>query len=239
MYKLPILMYHSILLHKSDKGKHNIYVMQQALRKQLSYLKKHGYATITFKDIYENKITDFNKKVILTFDDGYEDNYLLLFPLLKEFNFTAVIFLVTRETYNKWGTEQGEPKKNLMTKEQIIEMDQYGIEFGGHTCHHPELNKMPIEVVLAEVKNCKEDIETLLNKKTISFAYPFGGINDQVKEAVKNSGFQYGISTKSGPIEFSEDPYRIRRIEVATRTTLWGFKRKVSGSYLTKKYILF
>ena len=232
-------MYHSVLLNKADRGKHNIYVTKGALEKQFSYLKKKGYETITFKDIYEKEITDFKKKIILTFDDGYEDNYTLLFPLLKKFNFTAVIFLVTRETYNKWGTEQGEPKKNLMTKEQILEMDRFGIEFGGHTCHHPELNKMPIEVVFDEVRNCKEDIENLLNKKAISFAYPFGGLNDQVKEAVKNSGFHYGISTKSGPIEFNEDPYRIRRIEIATRTTLWGFKRKVSGNYLTKKYILF
>ncbi len=232
-------MYHSIITNKSEGGKHNIYVLLKNIRQQLIYLKENKYRTITFRDISEGKVSDFNKTIILTFDDGYEDNYDLLFPLLKEFNFKAVIFLVTQLSFNKWGTDEGEPKRNLMTKKQILEMDAYGIEFGGHTCTHIALNTVTDDVKLAEIMGCKQSITDLLTKLPISFAYPFGGIDASVKRIIKESGFKYGIATKSGPIDFHEDPYQIRRIEISSRTSMFGFKRKVSGHYLTRKYFLF
>ncbi len=232
-------MYHSIINDNKDKGNHNIYVKLKNIKKHLAYLKKNNYETISFSDISEGRVKDFNKKVILTFDDGYEDNYTYLFPLLKELNYKAVIFLVTQLSYNKWGTEEGEPRKNLLTKEQILEMDAYGIEFGGHTCKHVDLLKVTEEVQLNEVAGCKNDIQNLLTKTPISFAYPFGANNEGVKNVIKSAGFQYGIATKSGPIDFYEDPYQIRRIEISSRTHMFGFKRKVSGNYLTRKYIFF
>ncbi len=238
-YILPVLMYHSIIKDKSDAGKHNIYVTEENLRKQLQYLKKNDYQTITFRDIKEGKIKDFYKKIILTFDDGYEDNYTLLFPLLKEFDFTAVIYLVTQKTYNTWGVAEGEPKKNFLSKEQIMEMDNYGIEMGGHTRTHRSLKDIPASELVNEIKGCKEDIEKMISNKVVSFAYPFGALNDEVKQVVKESGIDYGIATKSGPIDLNEDPFQIRRINISTSTGMFVFKHKVSGTYHTKKYILF
>lgn len=233
-YLLPVLLYHRVVKSRSEAGRHNIYLTEKRLRSQLSYLKKNHYETITFNEIHNHKITNWNKKVILTFDDGYEDNYTLLFPLLKEFGFTAVIFLVTQSTNNTWGIREGEPALSLMSHDQIREMDQYGIEFGGHTQTHPALNHISLNECKKEVQGCKKDIESLLNKSVISFAYPFGGINKEVKETVKEAGFIYGVSTKSGPYKFNDDLFEIRRIEVSCRTRMFGFKRKVSGHYFNK-----
>jgi peptidoglycan/xylan/chitin deacetylase (PgdA/CDA1 family) len=238
-YRLPILMYHSIIQNVSEKGKHNIYVTLKNINKQLRYLKNNGYETITFRDISEGKVKNFNKKIILTFDDGYEDNYNLLFPILKELNFTAVIYLVPRQTYNKWGVDEGEPRKNLMSKAQILEMHAFGIEFGGHTCTHIDLSRASDTDLKTEVFDCKKEIESYIPVKCISFAYPFGGLNEKVKSETKAAGYEYGIATKSGPIDFDVDPFQIRRIEIATKTNMFNFKRKVSGHYLTRKFILF
>lgn len=238
VYLLPVLMYHSIIGSKKEKGKHNIYVLQGDLERQLAYLHKNQYQTITFEDLAQNPQLDTHKKVILTFDDGYEDNYTRLFPLLKKYNFKAVIYLVTQEDHNSWGVKEGEPRKNLMTDMHIKEMSDYGIEFGGHTQHHPVLHDIDEASKRKEIGHCKSDIEKKIGKEVVSFAYPFGAISDEIKKITKEAGYTFGIATKNGPLHWQEDFFHVRRIEIATRTTFWGFKRKVSGKYLTHKFFI-
>jgi peptidoglycan/xylan/chitin deacetylase (PgdA/CDA1 family) len=237
-YNIPVLMYHRIVTKRSEAGKHNIYITLKRFRAQLSYLKKQGFKTITFRDIKEkgNEINT-TKNVILTFDDGYFDNYKILFPLLKEFGFTAVIFLVTKQKKNIWGIREGEPALDLLIPEQIKQMDQYGIEFGGHTQYHPDLLLCNKDQIKQEIAGCKKDIELLLSREVISFAYPFGGLNQQIKQEVKNAGYLYGISTNTGPYNFTDDLFQIRRIEVSSRTLLFSFKRKVSGYYFKPSFL--
>jgi peptidoglycan/xylan/chitin deacetylase (PgdA/CDA1 family) len=236
-YHLPVLMYHRIVNKRSEAGKHNIYITLKRFRAQLTYLKEQGFQTITFRDIKKNgnSINTF-KNIILTFDDGYLDNYKILFPLLKEFGFTAVIFLVTRQKQNTWGMREGEPPLDLMNADQIREMDQYGIEFGGHTQNHSDLLLCNKDQLKEEIYGCKKDIELLLSKDVISFAYPFGGLNHEIKQEVKDAGYSYGISTNTGPYNFSDDLFQIRRIEVSSRTILFSFKRKVSGFYFKPSF---
>jgi peptidoglycan/xylan/chitin deacetylase (PgdA/CDA1 family) len=239
-YHLPVLMYHRIVNKKSEAGSHNIYITLKRFRAQLIYLKENGFQTITFRDIKEKKshINTF-KNVILTFDDGYLDNYQILFPILKEFGFTAVIFLVTKQKQNTWGIREGEPALDLMDSGQIKEMDQYGIEFGGHTQNHPDLLLCSNDRIKEEISGCKKDIESIIKKDVISFAYPFGGLNSVIKQEVKNAGYSYGISTNTGPYNFSDDLFQIRRIEVSSRTLLFSFKRKVSGYYFKPSFLTY
>src|ERR1041385_3839620 len=103
-YQLPILLYHRIVNENSKIGKHKIYVWEKNFREQMKFLKENGYSTITFNEL-GNKSS--RKNIILTFDDGYEDNYTILFPILKEFGFTAVIYLVTKQTRNEWAMKEG------------------------------------------------------------------------------------------------------------------------------------
>lgn len=230
-YQIPVLMYHRVVNDKSEAGKHNIYVKLDNLRKQFNFLKRNGYQTTTFKDI--NIQDDQNKKIILTFDDGYVDNYTLLFPLLKEFGFTAVVFLVTKLTKNEWGIVCGEPAISLMNEAQLKEMHTYGIEFGGHTRNHVNLLLQSDDQLMDEIRGCKNDIEKMLNSEVVSFSYPFGALNENIKSVVKESGYLYGISTKSGPDNFFDDLMQIKRIEISNRTKLYRFKKKVSGDYFT------
>lgn len=234
-YEIPILLYHRVVKSRKEGGKQNVFVTEKRLRKQLEYLKKNGYKTITFKDLKNYNSNDLYKKIIITLDDGYEDNYMLLFPLLKEFGFTAVIFLVTGLSRNEWSIKEGEPAHLLLNIAQIKEMDAYGIEFGGHTQTHVDLLKTIAEVQEKEVSGCKKDIEKIINKPVISFAYPFGGINQSIKEKIIQAGYHYGIATNTGPQKLHDDLFQIRRIEISKNTTLFSFQRKVSGYYFSKK----
>ena len=237
-YSLPVLLYHRIVNNQSAIGQHKIYVYEKDFEKQLAYLKTNGYQTITFVDLAENPKMDLTKKVILTFDDGYEDNYTLLFPLLKKYGFKAVIYLVTHADHNVWGVREGEPKVNMMNDLQKKEMCRYGIEMGGHTRSHVDLSKCKETESTREIAGCKKDVERLTGKKAVSFAYPFGGINEEVKQIARESGFTFAVSTNTGPKQFGEDKFQIRRIEVTSRTRMASFKNKVSGHYFYPKTFL-
>lgn len=230
-YSLPVLLYHRIVNKDSIIGKHKIYVWEKDFQKQMKFLKENGYQTITFFDLKQNPKMDLTKKVIITFDDGYTDNYELAFPILKQYGLKAVIYLVTKINHNAWGVKEGEPKIDMMSNTQIKEMSDYGIEMGGHTQHHVNLFEHNSETQLDEIKGSKNDVEAITKKDAISFAYPFGGINEEIKMITKQAGFEYAVSTNTGPKQFEEDMFQIRRIEVTPKTTLFSFKNKVSGFY--------
>jgi peptidoglycan/xylan/chitin deacetylase (PgdA/CDA1 family) len=234
-YALPILLYHRIVNDQSILGKHKIYVHEKKVRKQMQFLKEEGYQTITFQDVHKH--TSFEKKIIITLDDGYEDNYTLLFPILKEFGFKAVIYLVTRQTHNAWALAEGEPKLSLLSHPMIKEMAAYGIEFGGHTCHHVDLKNTPEEKIKEEIADCKKDVESITQTPCISFAYPFGAHHKDVEKTVKEAGYSYGITTLFGPEKMNEDLMRIKRIEIRPSDSLTRFKYKASGYYFQQSYL--
>ena len=95
---LPILMYHKVIESLSDLNTDNITVSVPFLRRQLAYLHRNGYTPISFSDLRKSQSGDFampEKPVIITFDDGYQSAYEFAYPLLKELNFKATIFLPT------------------------------------------------------------------------------------------------------------------------------------------------
>ncbi len=226
---LPILMYHQVLRARS-RGKFDTWVLEPALRRQLAHLRREGIETVTFRDL-DRPVAPGRRRVILTFDDGYEDNYTTLFPLLQEYGCTAVIFMVTRLATNAWAAAQGEPEARLMTRAQAREMAAHGVELGGHTRHHANFDLVPPEVAREEIDGCKADLEDWLGVPAVSFAYPYGAIHAHAKRAVEEAGFRYGVATKSGPVRLEDDRYEVRRLAVSYRTGMLAFRLKVSGRY--------
>jgi peptidoglycan/xylan/chitin deacetylase (PgdA/CDA1 family) len=225
-----------VVRDKSEAGRHGIFVTVEQFEKHMKFLAKRGFKTITFKDLESVDRTNPNEKyVILTFDDGYEDNYTLAFPILKKYGFKAVIFLVSDLEYNIWDSNFGEPKVKLLNSEQCLEMLDYGIEFGSHERYHRDLTKLGVYDVEDEVFNSKLTLEERLGVKIISFCYPYGKVNDLVKEIVKKAGYKYGVATDSGPVILHEDFYHIRRILIFPNTTTYRFSRKVRGDYNFKR----
>lgn len=124
-------------------------------------------------------------RVALTFDDGFLDNYQYAFPLLKQYNAKATIYLATEIE----GIEKLNPQ-------QIQEMQQSGlIEFGAHTQHHVNLLKLDDETAYQEILKSKQDVEQLTGQ-CLSFAYPFGRFNEKHQQMVKEIGFKNAVSTR-------------------------------------------
>lgn len=227
--EIPILVYHRIIERKKDAGKEGIYVIKKKFEWQMKYLFKKGFVPITFQ-----QYLGYDKKfVILTFDDGYEDNYRIAFPILKKHGFVGVIFLVAERTQNQW--DSTEPQVPLLTQDEILEMKEYGIEFGSHTLTHPNLTKINQSQEEEEIFLSKTKIEQIIQDKVNALAYPYGELDNQVKELVKNAGYKFAVATDSGLPYIDDDLIRIRRIQIFPGTGKLSFKHKLSGNYFWRK----
>nr|WP_314532949.1 polysaccharide deacetylase family protein [uncultured Fusobacterium sp.] len=235
-YEVPVVMYHRVINKSENEGIHGTYIYENIFREHLKYLKDNNFSVITFEDLnnigWRNRFDKNKKYIIITFDDGYVDNYELAFPILKEFNFKATIFLMGESTYNEWDVKaDGEKSFPLMSVEMIKEMQDYGIEFGAHTFNHPKLNKLSNDEIKHQIVDVKKPLEEKIGREIITFAYPYGILNDYAKKMVEEASYTFGVATDSGSVCLSDDLYQIRRIAIFPNTNLFSFKRKVKGNY--------
>ncbi len=237
---IPVLMYHRVLETPSAETSHGIWVSAKQFSSHLKSLKRRGFKTITFRDydqFLRGKGTLPRKPIILTFDDGYEDNYRIAFPLLQRFGFSAVVYAVTdldRRT-NFW--DKDELPAKLMSPPQLSELHRSGIEIGSHTVTHPRLPMVPLENALCEMRNSKDALEQLLGSDVLSFAYPYGALTQDVKECVDEAGYRFAVAADSGPFDFYQDFLEIRRTQVFPWTDLVGFWKKTLPIYSRYKAI--
>jgi len=237
---IPILMYHRVIKEDEQPGKYRIFVTLNQLEKHFKLMRFLGYETITFADFSENgldyRLNPDKKYVMLTFDDGYQDNYYNLLPLLKKYKYKAVIYAVTGAPSNIWDQKHGEVELPLLTKDMIKQMAASGhVEFGGHTSTHPKLPKLNSDIKLNEIKQNKTELEIITQDRIHSFAYPYGMLDKDSKQQVKKAGFNYAVATDSGPLAMHEDLFAIRRIGVFPGTGTFGLWRKIRGNYNFRK----
>lgn len=236
---IQILMYHQFVEKKSDGGKIELFITRKALEIQFILLKILGYKTITFKELLNIGLENRRKKkyIILTVDDGYKDNYDILYPILKKFNMKAVIYLTTGVSYNKWTVDSvGEKKFYLLNKEEIKELHKSNlIEFGGHTLTHPSMLELSDENLKKEVEENKKFIEEIIGDKLVSFAYPYGHNSKRIQNIVKKAGYIFAVSTDTGTGYIDENLFDIRRTAI-DKTSIFDFLRKISCKYLAYKY---
>ena len=238
-YEMPVIMYHRVIEDRDEeKGVHGTYITVEKFEEHMKYLKDKGYQTVTFEDLkngnYRHRFDKGNKWIVLTFDDGYKDNYTHAFPILKKYGFKSVIYLLGTLKYNKWDVDNPEnPEKKfpLMDDNEILEMQEYGIEFGGHSMTHSKMSRIDKNIAHEEIVESRDILEKKLGKKMNCFAYPYGDRDEGVKEFVKEEGYEFAVATDSGDISFQEDLYNIRRIGIFPTNGLRSFKRKTSGKY--------
>jgi peptidoglycan/xylan/chitin deacetylase (PgdA/CDA1 family) len=231
--EVPILMYHQVSDTEITDSVHKVYVSKARLREQFVSLKKRGYQAITFKELADG--VRVKKPVILTFDDGYANNYHNLLPLLAEFDFKAVIYALTDEalTCNRWDLASGEPEAALMNREQLLACHRSGrVEIGSHGINHQRLSQLDPAEMVREVVESKQRLESWLEDEVVSFAYPYGDYGDREVEAVRAAGYLFGIATVTGPLHPADDFYRIRRVNLRPKDHGISFWKKTSGWYL-------
>lgn len=241
--EMPVIMYHRFIEQDSEKGVHGTWMPITMFEKHLRLMKWLGYEALTFRDLADkgfiHRLQYGKKYLMITADDGYQDNLTRMLPLLEKYGYKAVVYVVTGEGYNRWDVEHPtnpDTKVSLMSGEQVKALAASGhVEIGGHTLTHPRLSKLTPEQQAHEIQENKRQLEALLGHPLLSFAYPYGDMNESAKEQAIAAGYRFAVSTNSGPKAMHQDPYQIRRIAIFPRTDVFGLWRKIRGNYVFRK----
>ena len=241
--EMPVIMYHRFIEQDSEKGVHGTWMPITMFEKHLRLMKWLGYETLTFRDLADkgfiHRLQYGKKYLMITADDGYQDNLTRMLPLLEKYGYKAVVYVVTGEGYNRWDVEHPtnpDTKVSLMSGEQVKALAASGhVEIGGHTLTHPRLSKLTPEQQTHEIQENKRQLEALLGHPLLSFAYPYGDMNESAKERAISAGYRFAVATNSGPKAMHQDPFQIRRIAIFPRTDVFGLWRKIRGNYVFRR----
>ena len=241
--EMPVIMYHRFIEQDSEKGVHGTWMPIAMFEKHLRLMKWLGYETLTFSDLADkgfiHRLQYGKKYLMITADDGYQDNLTRMLPLLEKYGYKAVVYVVTGEGYNRWDVEHPtnpDTRVSLMSGEQVKALAASGyVEIGGHTLTHPRLSKLTPEQQAHEIQENKRQLEALLGHPLLSFAYPYGDMNESAKEQAITAGYRFAVATNSGPKAMHHDPFQIRRIAIFPRTDVFGLWRKIRGNYVFRK----
>lgn len=232
-----ILMYHMVSPHlpKKQSKFNRLRVTPKEFEKQLQWLKENGWTSLTMSELTHMK-TSPAKTVVLTFDDGYADNYTQAFPLLKKYAMKATIYLVVNRFDRSWAqdkdTKQSSQELNneaMLTSEMVFEMLSSGlVEFGSHTLNHVNLPLQTTEQKQAEIQESKQILETHYGITCNSFAYPFGFYDSHDISYVKQSGYTNAVTTHNGYEPWNEaNKYEIKRVMISGKQKLFDFQLKL------------
>lgn len=230
---VPILMYHKVNPDPGTGG-YGLRVHPRNFEKQISYLLKSGFTAISLTDLadhYEKGSPLPPRPVIITFDDGYMDNYTYAYPILKKHGMTATVFVVagTVGGINEFDYNAGRQPKNKMADwTQLKEMAGGGMTIGAHTLRHPHLGDLNPEDVKTEITGSKMILEKELNRPVKVFCYPYGSYNETAAALVKESGFRAAVTTSQGLGRFDREPFELKRIRIRGDYTLNRFAEELA-----------
>lgn len=149
---------------------------------------------------------------VLTFDDGYLDNYTVAYPLLKKYGCPAAFYFVTG-----W---LGRP--NMMTSDMVRELaGDAAMTVGSHTVSHPRLSRLSPADAQRELRESRETLSQIAGSECRDFCYPYGDFDDAVKEQVCAAGYRSALAVSYRAR--LDDPYELPRSVVPSRPTAWQF----------------
>lgn len=203
---------------------------------QMRFLKKKKYNVMSLGKLIDH-IRSHTKpppgSIVLTFDDGYKNNYEVAFPVLKSLKFTATFFIVTeyvgkRSTWDQDDTCGDVP---LLSWEEIGEMAAQGMDIQPHSCTHPHLPELTREEMIREIRNSRLHIEDVVRQEADIFCYPFGEFNRACTDLLSQLGFQGAVSIAYGRRNTVENVYALQRVGSAHFRDMTAFKVCLFGLY--------
>lgn len=235
---IPVLMYHKIP-DQPLSGRHQTFVTKDNFARHLAFFQKQKLTPITFAQYLEygtgkRPLKQFPANpVILTFDDGYLDNYTNLLPLMQQAGWPGVLYLLGDTTidHNCWDVAEGERRDELMSPEQRKAFVAAGWEIGAHSMTHRHLDRLPEHEVLHEIQESKRRLEADLGIEVVSFAYPYGSYDEKTKAAARQAGFAFGIATDTGGMHLEEDRFAIFRVNIFPHDDENSLWKKTSAWY--------
>jgi len=181
--------------------------------------------------------------LVVTFDDGYKDNFQNAAPVLAEFGLPATFYVTTKfigsDSIAPWDLAIG-ISSHWMSWSDVTELAVRGFEIGAHTEHHVDLNRVNEKSARKEIEDSKQTLQNKLGKEILHFAYPFGGVDnfsEDRRDLVAAADFVSCVSCHGGLVGKSDDSLNLRREPISSRyLSPYHFGCEVLSSALRSKY---
>ncbi|WP_326751887.1 polysaccharide deacetylase family protein [Streptomyces hirsutus] len=235
--RVPILMYHSVAADPSDATR-ALSVTPQAFAEQMAVIAARGLTPVGTAELAACWRTGRPlpaRPVLVTFDDGYEGVHRHALPALAEHGFPATLFVSTGWLRGPYDTGGG--LDTMLDWDQVRELAAAGVEIGGHSHSHPQLDQLDDRRLRFELIRCKEIVSDQLGRVPTSFAYPYGHSSRRVREAVRETGYAQALAVGNGLARRAQGPYALRRVTVRRSTDAAEFERLVDGRDLTRVFV--
>ncbi|HEV2356689.1 MAG TPA: polysaccharide deacetylase family protein [bacterium] len=220
-WRVPVLMYHMV---DTDAPSHDLLtlhltVMAPAFEDQIKLLRHAGYRPLSLDDVWAaaGGRTPPARGVVLTFDDGYEDNYRVAFPILKKYGWTGTFFVVTSTI----GT------RGHMTPAQLAEMARAGMAIESHGQHHIDFSQLSLGAARTELSRSKQIIAGWSGRPVAFFAYPAGRFTPALEGLLGDLGYHGAVTEIPGFVTPASRPFALERVRVDHDDSLASFARKL------------
>lgn len=235
---IPILMYHSIERMPKDTVMRSLHVPPKRFEFQMKLLKFLGYKGLSINKLLPYLNGEKHGKVVgITFDDGYENNLINAAPILKKYNFSATCYIVSSRigSSNIWDNDRGITQRPLMSKNQIVQWINLGMDVGAHTRTHCDLTKLHKNEIIEEINCSKSELEDYFEIFVNDFCYPYGYFNKQVSSLVEDAGFKTATTMIRGKMNKEHNLFMMPRIPINHHTLPHLFLAKILTKYEEKK----
>ena len=222
---LRVLMYHSITNEDSSDDIWSLSL--NSFSKHLSYLDGN-------KNINLYRCTDLISQrpkdgIMITFDDGYRNNFEIAAPILFKLKIPFSLFVIT--DFIK------QAKRNYMNESMLQELaDHPLVSIGSHSQSHARLTKCTRKELVNEITGSKSYLEDLLGKEIDMFSYPHGNFNSVIRSEVFKAGYKLGFTSHYDITRPNQDKLTLSRNEIWNTDDLKSMKRKMAGHWDWLKY---
>lgn len=220
---VPILLYHQIAAAPPGARNRALYVSPSRFRRQIDALAAAGYHAVTLAQVWRHwhhggKLP--RKPVVVSFDDGYANQYTAAFPVLRRHGWPGVLNL----QLDRVGVAGG------LSRTRVRALLKARWELGDHTLTHPDLTTVGAGRLHDEVVRSKVRLEAEFGVAVDFFCYPYGHLDAAVVQAVRDAGFLAATTTVRGRAAASDDPFRLNRIIASGTATPRALVRRVDRS---------
>ncbi|MFC9972221.1 polysaccharide deacetylase family protein [Spirillospora sp. NPDC127200] len=227
---VPVLMYHSIRA-RPPRGTAALAVSPGAFADQMALLADRGFTPVPFSALGGPSLP--GRPVVITFDDGYADFHEHALPVLERHGFPATVFVTTGWLADAGPDAAGRPLDTMMAWSQVREAAAHGVEVGGHSHSHPQLDQLGDAALREELVRSKGLLEDRLGGPVTTMAYPYGYSSARVRRAARAAGYGTAcavanrLAVPAG--DAGADELAIPRLTVRMSTSLATFGRVADG----------
>ncbi|GGM01788.1 hypothetical protein GCM10010129_51600 [Streptomyces fumigatiscleroticus] len=226
---VPILMYHAVATDPNDATR-ALSVTPEAFAEQMALVADRGLTPVGTAELaaaWRSGRPLPARPVLITFDDGYEGVHRHALPVLAKHGFAATLFVSTGWLRGPYDT--GGALDTMLDWDQVRELAGAGVEIGGHSHTHPQLDQLDDDRLRSELILCKEIVSDQLGSVPASFAYPYGYSSRRVRQAVRETGYAQALAVGNALARRRQGPYALRRLTVRRSTGPEEFERLLQG----------